>query len=82
MRKTRELKSFEALKKDQSPLGSASRVSAGCDHVVAVPVLELCSGGCWVILSFTQEPVRVSRSGGTVSMSDTHKKNEALRFSK
>ena len=35
-----------------------------------VPDLELWSGGCWVILSFTHALVRVSRSGGTVSMSD------------
>lgn len=34
----------------------------------AVPAPALRRGGCWVIRSFTQEPVRVSRSGGTVSM--------------
>lgn len=33
----------------------------------------LCSGGCWVILSFTHALVRVRRSGGTVSTSDNHK---------
>lgn len=40
------------------------------EETAAVPALELCSGGCWVILSFTQEPVRVSKSGGTVSISE------------
>lgn len=39
-------------------------------ETVVVPALELCSGGCWVILSFTQALVSVSKSGGTVSMSD------------
>lgn len=38
-------------------------------ETAAAPALELRRGGCWVILSFMQEPVRVSRSGGTVSMS-------------
>lgn len=44
-------------------------------EVAAVPAFELATGGCWVILSFTHELVRVSRSGGTVSMSEnTHRK--------
>lgn len=41
---------------------------------LAVPEFKLCSGGCWVILSFTHALVRVSRSGGTVSMSDSNKR--------
>lgn len=64
--------------KDQSPTESAYCVS-GCGYVVrrntemvVVPEFELRSGGCWVILSFTHVLVRVSRSGGTVSMSDKH----------
>lgn len=65
---------FEAsIKKDQSAAESQDCVS-GCDDVRrggrgGVPVLRLQSGGCWVILSFTQALVRVSRSGGTISMS-------------
>ncbi len=39
-------------------------------EVVVLLVFKLCSGGCWVILSFTHALVRVSRSGGTVSMAD------------
>lgn len=39
-----------------------------------VPAFVLCSGGCWVILSFTHALVRVSRSGGTVSMSEKQHK--------
>lgn len=60
--------------RDQS--ASACVSNPGSDRVVrteetaAVPALKLCSGGCWVILSFTHEPVRVSKSGGTVSVSE------------
>lgn len=59
------------IKKDQSAAESPDCVS-GCDdggRGRGVPALKLQSGGCWVILSFTQALVRVSRSGGTISMS-------------
>lgn len=39
-------------------------------EAAVVPARVLWRGGCWVILSFTHALVRVSRSGGTVSMSD------------
>lgn len=67
----------QILTEDQRDQSASACVSnPGSDLVVrteeaaAVPALELCSGGCWVILSFTQEPVRVSKSGGTVSISE------------
>lgn len=59
------------IKKDQSAAESPDCVS-GCDdggRGRGVPALKLQSGGCWVILSFTQALVRVSRSGGTISRS-------------
>lgn len=67
------------MRKDQRGLNAMGRLNfrMWCrwwkSEDVDVPASPLCSGGCWVILSFTHAPVRVSRSGGTVSTSDNHK---------
>lgn len=66
-------------------------LQSGCDYVVGkreqretevvvLLVFKLCSGGCWVILSFTHALVRVSRSGGTVSMADRRHMAKKIRL--